>query len=86
MVILEHEYEKDNPKNEQMRYIIATTWDHYLDFLNDSMDGRELVITENNQNKNLIAEFKFKALSAWFIHEATVTDKTSFYNDIVKII
>lgn len=80
MVILEHEYQADNPRNEQKRYVIIPTWEQYKVYIADRMFGRYFKIIEETVGE-LKAEFKLKALKAIFVHEATVVKKKEFYLD-----
>ncbi len=80
MVILEHEYQADNPRNEQKRYVIIPTWEQYKVYIADKMSRRYFKIIEETVGE-LKAEFKLKALKSIFIHEATVVRKKKFYLD-----
>ena len=101
IVILEHEYQKDNPKNEQKRYVVIDNWDLYkecllgnrINYPNISMPQRTLsnnlyTIVSEEYNKSLIIEYMYRNLylSATYIHEATVVKKRSFFDESVVIV
>ena len=82
MVILEHEYQADNPVNEQKRYVIIPTWEQYKAYLTEEMLGRHFDILEDSLGE-LRAEFKFGGdpKERTFIHQAIVVRKKEFYLD-----
>lgn len=80
MVILEHEYQTDNPVNEQKRYVIIPTWEQYKAYLTEEMIGRYFRFIEETLGE-LRAEFKYNALDSLYIHEAIVVKKKEFYLD-----
>ena len=82
MVILEHEYQTDNPVNEQKRYVIIPTWEQYKTYLAEEMTGRYFNILEDSLGE-LRAEFKLggNAKEQTFIHQAIVVRKKEFYLD-----
>ena len=99
IVILEHEYQKDDPKNEQKRYVVVDNWDLYKDCLLGiklcypviSMPQRTLsnnlyMIASEEYNKSLVIEYMYKDLTATFIHEATVVKKRSFFDESVVVV
>ena len=98
IVILEHEYQKDLPENEQKRYVVISDWNTYKDCLLGikncypiiSMPKRTLScdlfrITSEDQNKHLTIEYRYKNLKPTFVHEATVVNKRSFYEELVVV-
>ena len=78
MVILEHQYQASNPSNQQKRYVIIPTWEQYKVYIIDKMSGRYFKIIEETVGE-LKAEFKYKALKATYIHEATVVREKGLY-------
>ena len=101
IVILEHEYQKDNPKNEQKRYVVIDNWDLYKDCLlgnrisypNISMPQRTLSrklynIIFDEENKSLSIEYKYVNLEPTYIHEATVIDTRTrpFFYELVVVV
>lgn len=85
MIILERQYEKNNPLNEQKRYVIISNWRHYKLFFIDNMDNRDWWVLKESENDKFVAEYKFKALDAMFIHEATVINKTGYLDGEVYV-
>ena len=88
MVILEHEYQADNPVNEQKWYVIVPTWEQYKAYLTKGMSGRHFNILEESLGE-LRAEFKIGGdpKKRTFIHQAIVVRKKEFYlNEVVFLI
>lgn len=84
MVILEHEYQVDNPVNEQKRYVIIPTWEQYKVYLTEEICGRHFNILEDSLGE-LRAEFKLDSdpKERTFIHQAIVVRKKEFDLDEV---
>lgn len=86
MVILERQYQKDNPLNEQKRYVVVSDWRKYKSFFVDQMLGKRWKVIDDIENEKFIAEYYFKDLHAPFIHEATVIEESGYLNGEVYVV
>ena len=98
IVILEHEYQKDLPENEQKRYVVISDWNTYKDCLLGIKNYRHIIsipkrtsscdlfsIISEDPNKHLTIEYRYKKLQPTFVHEATVVYKRSFFEELVVV-
>lgn len=77
MVILEHEYQVDNPENKQKRYVFIPTWEQYKEYFTEKMFGRHFNILEESESLGeLKVEFKIDGdpKERTFIHQSIVKE------------
>ena len=86
MVILEHEYQKDKPSNEQERYVVVSDWRKYKLFFIEQMSDRPWQVIEDEENDKFVALFKFNSSDSTFVHEATVVEESGYLNGEVYVV